>query len=190
MGVNWVDFVVFAVLFISGFLAFLRGMVREVLGILAWIGAAAVAVWAFPTVQPWFRELIQNADIADPVAFGLVFLVTLILLSVVANLFGGLVRNSMLSGLDRTLGVLFGIARGAALVVIAYILGGMVMPTDHWPPPVLQARTLPMAYQGAVWATGFVPDDYRPKIYPPPGPLTRAADLLNAPPQGRALGTP
>jgi membrane protein required for colicin V production len=189
--VNLVDAVVLAVLVMSAFLAFLRGFVREVLGIGSWILAGIVAAWAFKFVQPSFRQWIENPDIADPVAFGVVFIVSLIFLSIIANMVGGLIRMSMLSGLDRTLGVVFGLARGAALVVVAYILGGMVVATDKWPDAVIQARTLPFAYKGAAWAIGFVPEDYRPKIYPPPPDReTRAADLLHATPQGQAVGHP
>ncbi len=188
---NWVDVVVMAVLAVSAFLAFMRGFVREVLAIGTWLGATAVAAWSFPFVQPRFRAWIENADIADPVAFGVVFISSLILFSIVANMVSSIIRMSMLSGLDRTLGVVFGLARGAALVVVAYILGGMVVAPDRWPPPVVEARFLPFAYQGAAWAINFVPEDYRPKIYPPPsGRETRAADLLHATPQGRAIGRP
>lgn len=188
---NWVDLAVIAIVGFSGLLAFMRGLMREVLGIGAWIGAAFWAVSTFRFVQPRFREWIANPDIADPAAFGAMFLVALIVLSVVANIVGGVVRGSMLGGVDRTLGVVFGLVRGAALVVFAYILAGMVVETDRWPDPVLQARTLPFAYQGAAWATGLLPEAYRPRIYPPPaGRETRAADLLHANPQGRAVGRP
>ena len=187
---NTVDLAVLAVLFISALLAFMRGLVREVLGVGAWIGAVAVAATAFHLVQPRFREWIANPDVADPVAFGAVFLAALIILSVVANMVGGIVRLSMLSGLDRTLGLAFGLARGAGLVAAAYILGGMVMATDRWPEPVLQARSLPYAYQGAAWAIGFVPPEYRPTIYPPPPAHDTKAAGLQFEPWGRAVGHP
>jgi membrane protein required for colicin V production len=189
--VNWVDVAVIGILTVSAFLAFLRGFVREVLGIGAWVGAAVIAGASFHYVQPRFRAWIENPDIADPVAFGVVSVSALIFLSVIANMIGGIIRMSMLSGIDRTLGVVFGLVRGAALVAIAYILGGMVVATDRWPDPVLQARSLPFAYQGAAWAVGFLPEEYRPKLYPPPaGRETKAADLLHATPQGRAVGRP
>jgi membrane protein required for colicin V production len=188
--VNWIDTLIIGMLIVSAFLAFMRGFVREVLGVVAWIGAVALAAWSFPVMQPRFRELIENPDISDPIAFGVVFLVTLIVLSLLANLIGKLVRKSMLNGLDRTLGVVFGFGRGVALVAVAYILGGMVVATDRWPSSVLDARSLPLAYRGAAWVISFVPEEYRPKIYPPPGPQTRAADLLTTPPQGRAIGSP
>ena len=59
-GMTWVDLVVFGFLAISGLLAFMRGLVREVLGIGAWIGAVAAAFFALPTmrgmVRNWFAD--------------------------------------------------------------------------------------------------------------------------------------
>lgn len=188
---NWVDLAVLAVIVVSGLLALMRGLVREVLSIAAWIGAGFVAAWAFPFVQERFRGWFGNNDIADPVAFGSMFLVALIFLSIVAGMVGGVVRGSVLGGLDRTLGMAFGVLRGAALVIFAYIAGGLVVTADRWPEPVLAARSLPYAHEGAVWATGFIPDAYRPTVTAlPPGRETTAAQLLHATPQGRAIGRP
>jgi membrane protein required for colicin V production len=86
------------------------------------------------------------------------------------------------------LGALFGLARGAALVILAYIIAGMVVQVDRWPDAVLQARSLPLVYQGARWAVERIPSDHRPQLYaPPPGRETTADDLLRASPQGRAV---
>ena len=185
---NWVDLAVLAMIVVSGLLAFMRGFVREVLTIGAWIGAAFFAMWAFPFVQERFRGWIPNNDIADPVAFGAMFLASLIFLSIIAGMVGGLVRGSMLGGIDRTLGMAFGFVRGLALVVIAFIAGSMVVSSDKWPEPVLSARSLPYAHDGAALAVGYLPPEYRPKIAElPPGRETRAEDLMHATPQGRAV---
>ncbi len=173
----------------SGLLAFMRGFVREVLGIGAWVGAGLFAIWAFPFVKERFHGWIANPDIADPVAFGAMFLVALLFLSVVAGMIGSVIRGSVLGGIDRTLGVAFGVVRGAALVAFAYIAAGMIVTADRWPEPVLQARSLPYAYQGATWAVSLLPEEYRPRVTAPPvGREARAIDLLHATPQGRAQG--
>ena len=66
-----------------------------------------------------------------------------------------------------------------------------MIPVDRWPPPVLQARTLPIAYRGANWVVAQLPPEYRPRLYAPPGGReTTAAALLHATPQGRATGRP
>ncbi len=188
---TWVDAVILGVLVVSGLLAFLRGLVREVLGIGAWFGAAVLAVWATPFVRPRFEGWLHNRPgLAEPVAYAVLFLVSLALLLFVSHLISRRVRDSALGGLDRTLGLVFGLVRGAALVVLAYIIAGWLGgPMEYWPQPVLAARALPLAYEGAAWATGRLPAAYRPRIYAPPAGRQATADaLLRAVPQGRATG--
>lgn len=188
---NWVDLVLIAVVGFSALLALMRGFVREVLGIAAWIGAGFFATWAFPFAKPKFHTWFSSPDVADAAAYGALFLVALIVLSVVSSIVGGVVRTSGLGGVDRTLGVVFGLVRGAVLVAFAYIAAGIAVPVDQWPQPVRDARSLPFAYEGAVWAVGLLPQEYRPAIRKPPaGHETRAGDLFQALPQGKAIGRP
>lgn len=186
---NWVDLAVFALLALSGLVGFLRGLVREVLGIGAWVGAAAVAVLAFGTVSPLARASIADPSVADAAALGGVFLAVLLVLWLIARTVSNAVRRSAVGGLDRTLGLVFGAARGAALLVVAYILAGLAVAVEGWPAPVLEARSLPIVHQGAAWAASQLPPDYRPAVAAPPaGRAASAADLLRANPVGRALG--
>lgn len=188
---TWVDFAVIGVIAVSALLAFMRGLVREVLGIGAWLGAGLAALSALPLVRPQFHQWMGTSPWTDPVAFVAVFVVALIVLMLIAHLIGRLVRRSALGGLDRTLGLVFGVARGVALVIVAYIVGGMVVPVDHWPDPVRQARLLSSAYDGAVWVVHQLPVDYRPRLYAPPaGREATAEALLHATPQGSALARP
>jgi membrane protein required for colicin V production len=188
---TWVDIAVLGVLAMSALLAFIRGFVREVLGIGAWAGAVAVAIWAFPYARPQFREWLGTPDLVDPVTFGAVFVVALIILLLISHWIATLVRKSALGGLDRTLGLVFGLVRGAALVVFAYIAAGIVVPVDRWPEPVLRARVLPAVFAGAAWTVDKLPPEYHPRLYAPPaGREATAADLLHATPQGRAFGKP
>jgi membrane protein required for colicin V production len=188
---TWVDLVVIGVVALSALVAFARGFVREVLGIAAWVCAAFVSIWAFPYVAPKFRGWISEADIADPAAFISVFFVALIILSIVSRWIAALVALSPLGGVDRTLGLLFGLLRGALLVVAAYIAAGMVVPVGRWPEPVLEARLLMPTYHGAKWVVDHVPPPYQPNLQPPPqGRQPAEEDLLRATPQGRATGKP
>jgi membrane protein required for colicin V production len=185
---TWVDLTVLGVLAVSALLAFMRGFVREVLGIAAWVGAVIVAFWAGPYAVPQAQQYVAEEQLATVVAYGGVFVVALLLLLLVSHWIGVVVRDSPLSGLDRTLGLLFGIGRGAVVVVFAYIAASMVVPIDKWPAPVLQARLLPYAYAGASWAVDRLPDGFRPlhPPAPPPERQTADADWLHATPQGRA----
>src|SRR5215471_9471170 len=123
---TWVDLVVLAVVAISALLAFMRGLVREVLGLGAWVGAIFAGVWALPRVRPQFQGWLGTSPWVDPIAFGVIFIISLIVLMLISRWISALVRASPIGGLDRTLGLVFGIARGAALVILAYIASGMV----------------------------------------------------------------
>ncbi len=184
---NWVDIIVLAIIAVSALSAFVRGFVREVMGIGAWIGAAVAALWGAPGLQPRLLEWTGNAELSIALAYAAVFLGTLVLLSIVAGLIGSLVSGVGLGLVDSTLGIAFGIARGALLVIVAYFGAGYLVPPDRWPEPVQQARSMTYAAEGAAWLAGRLPLQYRPSVPPPPvvrDPL--AADLLRVPAQGRA----
>ena len=188
---TWVDAAVLGVLALSALLAFLRGMVRELLGIGAWVGAGLVALWGAPLARPQIAAWVQLPEFVGPVAFASVFLVALVLLMILSRWIAELVRGSILSGLDRSLGLVFGLARGALLVMMAYMLVGLLIPPDRWPAPVLQARALPYVKDGAAMLQHALPEQYRPKLPDLPlGRETTAADLLHAIPLGRATNKP
>jgi membrane protein required for colicin V production len=189
---TWVDIAVFGFVALSGLLAFGRGLVREVLGIAAWVGAGAVGFAGLPMMRAQVRTWMSSPEWIDPVSFIVLFLISLIIFSVIARMIAGLVRNSLLGGLDRTLGLVFGLARGACVVIIAYIIGQMVFPIDRWPEAVLNARVLTPTYNAASWVRDQLPEDYRPhRLDPPPqGRETTAQALLRAAPQGRATAKP
>jgi membrane protein required for colicin V production len=185
---TWVDLIVLAVLALSALLAFSRGLVREVLSLAAWVGAIFAAIWSLPRLRPHAEQWLGSTPWTDPIVFAAVFIVSLIVLMIIARMLSGLVRASAIGGVDRTLGLVFGVLRGAALLILAYIIAGMVVQVDRWPEPVLQARSLPLVYDGARWVVDRLPLDHRPQLYAPPvGRQATASDLLRAIPVGRAV---
>lgn len=188
---TWVDFAVLGVLAVSGLLALSRGFVREVLGLAAWAGAAAFTYWGLPLARPRFEQWISSPEWVTPITAAALFIGSLLILMVVSSWIGHIVRASALGGLDRTMGLVFGLARGALLVVFAYIATCMVIPIDQWPGVVLHARSLPLAYLGAAWVVDHLPPDVRPHISAPPVlKQTTAEELFHAQPLGRAVGPP
>lgn len=189
---NWVDLVALGVIALSALVGVMRGLVREVLGLAAWVAALLIAspYGVLPYVQPVARQNIDNPAIADGVAFGLVFLAALVLLSILVGRIGDAVRGSVLGGLDRTLGLPFGAVRGVILLAVAYVVAGYVLSTEQWPAPVLQSRALPLIERSAEWLAAQLPPGYRPPMPKlPPGRTATSADLMRANPAGRALGS-
>ena len=185
---TWFDLAMLAVLAVSALLAFYRGFVREVMGVGAWVGAIVVAFWFAPFVEPKFEQWIHAKEIADPAAIAVVFVIALIVFSVISGWVGALVRGSVLGGVDRTLGILFGLARGAALLVFCYVAAGLVTTPQDWPQPIRDARLLPYVYDGARQAVSFLPAQFHPHLAAPPTTKPPSLnDLLQPAPKGSAL---
>lgn len=186
---TWIDGAALGVIVLSAVFSMVRGFVREALSILAWVGAGLVALRFYPPVEPYVASVLPEKSLVVFVAIGLVFIVTLIVFSLLAALLGGLVRDSPLSGVDRTLGLLFGAARGALLVCLAYIALSVSVAQNDWPAPVVDARLLPEAHDGAVALVRLVPDPYKPKVDPLPTATVLSASPVAAPAASSALGT-
>jgi membrane protein required for colicin V production len=187
---TWIDAAVLVIIILSAAFSMVRGFVREVLGVGAWIGAALAAVKFYPFVLPEISSVLPMKNLVVYAAMGVIFIIVLILLSLVSALVGGLVRDSALSGLDRSLGLVFGAVRGALIVCLAYIALSVGVAEAEWPAPVVNARFLPMAYQGANALVGLLPKQYQPKVDPLPGaPAPSAGALMQQPVAGSALQT-
>ena len=135
-----VDGIVAVIIILSAVLAYSRGFVREVLSIGGWILAAVVAYILAPRVEPLVKEVPVLKDFLGPscelamiAAFAGVFAVALIIFSVFTPLFAGAVQRSALGGIDQGLGFLFGVARGAVLVAIAFIVYERVIVSEPIP---------------------------------------------------------
>lgn len=139
-GFTIIDGIVAVIIILSAVLAYSRGFVREALSIGGWILAAIVAYIFAPAIQPLMTEipvlkdfLGESGELAMIAAFAVVFAVALIVFSVLTPLFSGAVQRSALGGIDRGLGFLFGVLRGAVLVGIAFLIYERVIVSDPIP---------------------------------------------------------
>lgn len=157
--VNFIDIVVLVVIGLSAIIALSSGFVNVVLWILSWVGAVAATVYFFPTFQPMVAQHISDALIANIVTAVAIFVVALIICTVINQIISRMVRASAIGALDRSLGFVFGLVIGAALVCGAYMLMVFVVPDrKDWPQPVQEARTLPLVERGATLIRSMVPD--------------------------------
>ncbi len=158
--VNVFDIGVIAVLLISALLAYARGFVHEVLAIVGWIGAIFATFYGFPHLQPYARQLIPMDLAADLTAGVVIFVFTLVILSMITRGISKQVQASALNALDRALGFLFGLFRGALIVVIAYIGLELVMPKDKQPPFVRDAKSMQFIEPASKELIKLLPDRY------------------------------
>lgn len=156
------DVGVIGVLLISALWAFLRGFVRELLGVAAWVGAAFATLYGYEYVATYTRQLINIPYAANGVAIVGLFVISLILLSILSHAISSQVRQSSLSAIDRSLGFVFGLVRGAVIVCIAYMLLDWTMqPGQERPAWITQAKSLPAIKQGVVMLEELIPSNLR-----------------------------
>src|SRR5438270_8200830 len=112
MPITLLDIILIGVMLVSALLAMIRGFMREILSIAAWVIAAIATLYAYAKLLPYAKTYFNNNDIiAAAVVIGGTFLLTLLVVSVITVRFSDMVLDSRVGALDRTLGFLFGLAR-------------------------------------------------------------------------------
>ncbi|MFO1061334.1 MAG: CvpA family protein [Dongiaceae bacterium] len=157
---NVTDIVVLAVLGLSALAAFSRGFVREVLAVGSWVAAAVATIYLFTPARPLLRQYISYQLIADALTGAGIFVITLAICSTLASFLSRHIRGGALGAIDRSLGLLFGLARGAILVCLAYMFMVWLLPKESDRPAWLQqARSLPLAASGAEYLRSLIPPE-------------------------------
>ncbi|MCC3247356.1 CvpA family protein [Methylocystis sp. WRRC1] len=156
---SYLDLAVIIIVLVSGMLALLRGFTREVLAILSWVVAAAAAYYLHPMAMPYIKPYISKDEIALAAAVASVFFVALILVSIVTVKLSDLILDSKIGALDRTLGFVFGAARGVLLAIVAFAFYGWLVPEANQPEWVRNARAKPILQAGGDKLREMLPDD-------------------------------
>jgi membrane protein required for colicin V production len=118
------DYAVLAVLGISLVIGILRGLVRELIMLGGWIAAFVLATGFSGQLAPFLPESFGPL-LGQIAAFVLIFIGVLIVSGLAGLLLALLTRTAGLGALDRTLGAAFGTLRGALIVVMAVLVGGL-----------------------------------------------------------------
>ena len=164
MPFTFLDFILLAIMLVSGLLALARGFTREALSLVAW-GAAAIAAY-FAIRQPDFVEFAKtnipylDKEILAQIAVGATaFLIVLIIVSIISVKISDYVVDSSAGSFDRTLGFIFGVARGFVFVAIAYLFYGWLLPFEKQQTWVREAYSMPMIKSAGEGLLSFMPPD-------------------------------
>lgn len=141
---SYLDLALVGIVLVSALLSMVRGFTREVLAIASWAAAFAAAYYFYPQLLPFAKQYIHKDALALAATVAAIFFVTLIVVSIVTVRISDLILDSKVGPLDRTLGFVFGAARGFALGVIAFLLFNYLVPQKAQPEWVATARTRPV----------------------------------------------
>jgi membrane protein required for colicin V production len=156
---SYLDLGLIAIILISALLAMVRGFTREVLAIGSWAAAAASAYFFYPYLLPYITPYIHKEPIPAILSAAVVFFVTLIVVSILTVRISDAILDSKVGALDRSLGFVFGAARGFLLGVVAFAIFNWLVDEKQQPEWVREAKTRPIMMQTAERVIAMLPDD-------------------------------
>ena len=160
-----VDYAVVFALFLSAVFSTLRGLTREFLGLLGWVVSVVTANYAKPMLENLIANLINSDGLSRVLAWGLPFAATVIIWFLLASLLSPGLTRAGLGSHDRWLGVIFGLARGYLLLLLAFIGAVFTLEGENKLPATIQnAQSTPLFSQSAQYFANFMPDDYSDKL--------------------------
>nr|WP_316653439.1 CvpA family protein [uncultured Gellertiella sp.] len=164
MPITIFDGIVIGVTLFSAVLAMVRGFSREVLSIASWGGAAASAYYFYPYLQPYAMKYTDDTKIAVVGSAALIFLVALIVISFITMRIADFIIDSRVGALDRTLGFLFGAARGILLLVVAVAFLNWLVDARQRPAWINTSKAKPMLDSLVVKLEAALPADIDEQI--------------------------
>jgi membrane protein required for colicin V production len=159
MPITLLDIILLVVMLVSALLAMVRGFMREVLSITAWVLAAGATLYSYSKLLPLAKQYFNNDVVAAVAVVGGVFLVTLLVVSVITVRISDMVLDSRVGALDRTLGFLFGLARGLLIVVVAFVFFNWLVPERSQPDWIKNAKSLTVLKKTGDSLTAVLPDN-------------------------------
>jgi membrane protein required for colicin V production len=169
------DVIVVVILLASALIAFLRGFIREVLTVFGVVGGLAAAYGGGPLLKPVFESWLVDPAAAEPqklfgilpydllceaLAYGVIFLSVVIVLSIVSHLLAGWAKKLGLGAIDRTLGVIFGLARGVVILIFLYLVPFLLFPKDERAGWFENSRSLAYMESMTGWAASLLPENF------------------------------
>ena len=159
MPITLLDGLLLVIMLVSAVLAMVRGFVREVLSIASWVAAAISAYYFHGFVLPFAKQYISHDLVALGASAAAVFLITLMIVSYLTMRISDFVLDSRIGALDRTLGFVFGAARGLLLVVVALMFFNWFVQPEQQPQWVQTAKSRPILLSVGERLVALLPED-------------------------------
>lgn len=130
---SWVDLIIVTIIIISALISVVRGFVKESISLASWILAGFIALRYFTPLAELLEPYIESPTIRTGTGFAILFVCSLIVGAIVNFMASQAVSKTGLTGTDKSLGVVFGAARGMLIVTMLVLLAGLTpMPSEPW----------------------------------------------------------
>ena len=159
MQMNDLDIIILVVVLISALIAWSRGLVKESLSIVGWVLVTISVIMFLPILTPITAKFIESAPFAGVVTALFILITFMICWVLITEKLVGKVRSSKLKGLDRTLGMFFGVARAGLLVILFNILVNIMIPQDQQSDVLTKSKFFKIAGNFSKPVEGFIPGE-------------------------------
>lgn len=127
------DFLVIGIVGLSTVFAFWRGFIHIIASLVAWVLGVLAAIRFSDVVGNVLPDFGESPAVRYVVAFAVILVVVLIVGALVGVLVSRLLRTAGLGFLDRSLGAIFGLARGILIAVLLVLFAGLTtLPRNDW----------------------------------------------------------
>jgi len=164
MPITLLDGIVVGFTLVSAMLAMVRGFSREFLSVASWVVAAAAAYFFYPIILPYVAPHIDHPTVALAAAAAAVFFIALIVVTVITMKIADFIIDSRVGALDRTLGFVYGVARGLVVLAVALLFFNWLVGTNP-PAWVTEAKSRPLLESIGNWIQDMLPEDSENSIF-------------------------
>ena len=161
---NNLDVAILIVVGISALIALSRGLMKEVLSIVGWVLGCVAIIYLLPVFNPFMMKFIANGTVAGILTSLIILIVFMVCWILMTSKLVGKIRTSKLSGLDRMLGLFFGIVRAFLLIILFYILVSWIVPPEKQSPIFKDSKYFNLAGSFAQPIENLIPEATLDKI--------------------------
>jgi membrane protein required for colicin V production len=160
---SWVDLIIIVIIVISALISLVRGFVKESISLASWMFAGFIAFIYFTPLADLLEPYIESPTIRTGSSFAILFVSSLIVGAIINFMVSQLVSKTGLTGTDKSLGVVFGTARGVLIVVIVLALLTELtpMPSESW---WQESSMIEYFASMASWIKDVLPEDIAGKF--------------------------
>ncbi len=152
------DYLIIAVVGLSMVLSLWRGFVREIISLIGLVAAFLVSSRISGQTGDFLGQWITNGTLADIAGFVLVFVLVMVVVAIIGMFVRRLVDAADLTATDRSLGMLFGLARGGLLVALGFLIfTSYASPDQKW---LKSSMLAPYGIDAGNWLGQAIPEGY------------------------------
>ena len=160
-----IDYGILLMLVLSCILSTLRGMTRELLGLIGWVVSYFIATYGAPIIEDSVVDFVQAKSLGQALAWGLPFATSVVVWFILASLIAPGLKRIGFGVLDRWFGVLFGVFRGFGLVLIAFAFFVYAAEGEkNLPETIRDAQSAPVLSRSTHYLAGFLPTELRDQL--------------------------